>query len=192
MISLSQLCIEHGKCGQRDIFLYLKGQQCLWMPLARSLEQMWYQGSSQGCSSQGCCPHISFLYGCETWTPYSWNMKQLDVFIFIAFVNYLDCLGRTVSWILLFFVMLVIQMQLWWTGHCLCMANTRIIKRIFCSELPQGMCQQVGEYKWYKHCLKVTLHSSNIVLMVGKIVHKIVALGNLQLSKALQLKKRDG
>ena len=57
---------------------------------------------------------------------------------------------------------LIAKAQLWWSGHVMCMEDSRLPKKVFCSELAIGKRKQGGQRKRYKDCLKKSLRACNI------------------------------
>ena len=112
----------------------------------------------------------TLLYGCETWTCYRRHLKKLDQF-------HLRCLRRLlgISWedrvtnqeVLRRSSMpgvevLIMKVQLRWTGHVMRMEDSRLPKQSFCSELAHGTRRQGGQTKRYKDSLKNSQRACDI------------------------------
>ena len=112
----------------------------------------------------------ALLYGCESWTLYSRHIKQLDQF-------HLRCLRRimNISWQdritntevlrradLYGIEAYVKKNQLRWAGHIVRMADSRLPKQIFFSELCQGERSRGRPTLRFKDTLKASLKCFNI------------------------------
>ena len=112
----------------------------------------------------------ALLYGSESWTLYSMHIKQLDRF-------HIRCLRRimNISWQehitnsevlrragLCGIEAYVRKNQLRWAGHLVRMADSRLPKQIFFSELCLGQRARGRPTLRYKDTLKASLKSFNI------------------------------
>ena len=112
----------------------------------------------------------SLLYGCETWTMYSRQLRTLDQF-------HLRCLRKImrISWEdrtpntevlrraqLWGIEALIMKAQLRWVGHIMRMSDTRLPKIIFLSELADGARAPGGPIKRYKDGIRATLKACRI------------------------------
>jgi len=110
------------------------------------------------------------LYSCETWTIYRRHIHGLDKF-------HLRCLRQIIGikWkdkipnteVLAHCKMtgieaMLVQAQLHWSGHLVCMSDTRLPKAIFYSQLAAGNRPCGHPAKQYKNALKKNLQLCNI------------------------------
>ena len=105
------------------------------------------------------------LYGCETWTTYQRHIKKLNHF-------HTTCLQKTlgITWqehildtevltqaFLSSIYTIMMQSQLRWVGHVVCMKDHRLQKKQFHGELSQGKRSQRSQKKRFKDTLKVSM-----------------------------------
>ena len=110
---------------------------------------------------------ITLLYGCEMWTTYQRHIKKLNHF-------HMTCLRKTLSitcpkhipntevltWASLPNIYTILmQSQLCWAGHAVCMKDHCLPKKLLHGELSQGKHSQGGQKKYFKDTLKVSMKS---------------------------------
>ena len=110
------------------------------------------------------------LYACETWTTYQRHIKKLNHFHTTCRKKIL-CITRqkhilnaeVLTWASLpSFYTILMQSQLCWAGHVVCMKDHRLPKNLLYGELFQGKRSQGGQKKHFKDTLKVSTKSFGI------------------------------
>ena len=111
------------------------------------------------------------LYGCETWTLYRKQIKQLEGFHKITTrrrimdirwqdkVTNLQVLDRPNA---VSIEALLLKAQLRWTGHVIRMDASHIPPQILYGELVRGSRKKVWPKKRYKDCIKETLKQCSL------------------------------
>ena len=79
---------------------------------------------------------------------------------------------------------LITKAQLRWSGHVMCMEDSRLPKKVFCSELAIGKRKQGGQRKRNKDCLYVLAISP---FLDGNSLRKIVLPADRKRKMGLQL-----
>ena len=113
---------------------------------------------------------LTLLYGCESWMVYQCHTRKLNHF-------HTTCLRKLlgIKWqdkipdtevlrhaSLPSIYTILMQSQLHWAGHIVCMPDHWLPERLFYGELQQGKCSLGGQKKCYKDTLKVSLKAFNI------------------------------
>ena len=112
----------------------------------------------------------SLLYGCETWTLYRKQIKQLEGFHMRSLrrimdirwqdkVTNLQALDRANA---VSIEALLFKAQLRWTGHVIRMDASRMLRQILYGELMRGTRKKGRPKKRYKDCIKETLKQCSL------------------------------
>ena len=112
----------------------------------------------------------SLLYGCETWTLYRQQIKQLECFHMRSLrrimdirwkdkVTNLQVLDRANA---VSIEALLLKAQLRWTGHVIRMDASRMPRQIIYGELVRGSRKKGRPKKRYKDCIKETLKQCSL------------------------------
>ena len=112
----------------------------------------------------------SLLYGCETWTLYRKQIKQLEVLHMRSLRRIMDIrwqdkvtnlqvldIANAVS-----IEALLFKAQLRWTGHVIRMDYSGMPRQILHGELVRGTRKKGHPKKWYKECVKETLKQCSL------------------------------
>ena len=112
----------------------------------------------------------TLLYGCKSWMVYQCHARKLNHFHTtclrklrgikqkdkITDTEVLRCASLPSIYTIL------MQSQLCWAAHVVCMPDHWLPKRLFYGELQQGKCSLGGQKKHYRDTLKVPLKTFNI------------------------------
>ena len=110
------------------------------------------------------------LYGCETWSTYQRHIKKLNHFhttslrkIFgITWWKHIPDTKVLPRTSLPSIYSILIQSQLCWAGHVVCMKDHCLLKKLLHGKLFKCKCSQGGQKKHFKDTLKVSMKSFGI------------------------------
>ena len=107
----------------------------------------------------------TLLYGCKSWRVYQHHARKLNHFHTTCLRKFLGIkwqdkisdteVLRHASLPSMYTILM--QSQLCWAGHVVCMPDHQLPKRLLYGKLQQGKCSPQGQKKCYKDTLKVSL-----------------------------------